>query len=155
MDPVPAHGSVGLYVDGILCLPTKDTLTTTPLAVYGTQKDTTLNYVKAQVDTIFTNDHIILGNALIVPQQVPEKITVVFDICIKNETGDEVVFTDRKITRTINTGKDADDDATYVASWEASNKYIYNFRFDGDVLNFTASVIDWTVNGTDYHVWKY
>lgn len=155
VDPVPAHGSVGLYVDGTLCLPTKDTLTTTPLVVYGTQKDTTLNYVKAQVDTIFTNDHIILGNSLVVPQPVPEKITVVFDICIVNPTGDEVVFTDRKITRTINAGKDADEDATYVASWGASNKYIYNFRFDGDILDFSVLVSSWTLNGTEYHVWDY
>ena len=155
VDPVPACGSVGLYVDGTLCLPTKDTLTTTPLAVYGTQKDTTLNYVKAQVDTIFTNDHIILGNSLIVPQPVPEKITVVFDICISNPGGEDVVFTDRKITRTINTGKDADEDADYVASWGASNKYIYNFRFDGDILDFTTSVLGWTLSGTDYHVWDY
>ena len=155
VDPVPACGSVGLYVDGTLCLPTKDTLTTTPLAVYGTQKDTTLNYVKAQVDTIFTNDHIILGNSLVVPQPVPEKITVVFDICISNPGGEDVVFTDRKITRTINTGKDADKDADYVASWGASNKYIYNFRFDGDILNFTTNVLGWTLSGTDYHVWDY
>lgn len=155
VDPVPACGSVGLYVDGTLCLPTKDTLTTTPLAVYGTQKDTTLNYVKAQVDTIFTNDHIILGNSLVVPQPVPEKITVVFDICISNPGGEDVVFTDRKITRTINTGKDADKDADYVASWGASNKYIYNFRFDGDILDFTTSVLGWTLSGTDYHVWDY
>lgn len=152
---VPAHGSVGLYVDGTFCLPTKSILTTTPLAVYGTQKDTTLNYVKAQIDTIFTNDHIILGNSLIVPQPVPEKITVVFDICISNPGGEDVVFTDRKITRTINTGKDADEDATYVASWGASNKYIYNFRFDGDVLDFTTSVLGWTLSGTNYHVWDY
>ena len=134
--------------------PTKDTLTTTPLAVYGTQKDTTLNYVKTQVDTIFTNDHIILGNSLVVPQPVPEKITVVFDICITNPGGDDVVFTDRKITRTINTGKDMVD-VDYVASWIVSNKYIYNFKFDGDTLDFSTSVLGWTVDDHDYHVWKY
>jgi len=155
VDPVPAHGSIGLYVDGTLCLPTKDTLTTTPLAVYGTQKDTTLNYVKAQVDTIFTNDHIILGNSLVVPQPVPEKITVVFDICIVNPNGDEVVFTDRKITRTINSGKDADKDTDYVASWASSNKYIYNFKFDGEIIDFSVLVSGWTLNGTEYHVWDY
>jgi len=155
VDPVPAHGSVGLYVGGTLCLPTKGTLTTTPLALYGIQKDTTLNYVKAQVDTIFTNDHIILGNSLVVPQPVPEKITVVFDICIVNPNGDEVVFTDRKITRTINSGKDADQDADYVASWAASNKYIYNFKFDGEIIDFSVLVSGWTLNGTEYHVWDY
>ena len=150
----PAHGSEGLYVDGTLCLPTKDTLITTPLAVYGTQKDTTLNYVKAQVDTIFTNDHIILGNSLVIPQPVPEKITVVFDICIVNPKGDEVVFTDRKITRTINAGKDMVN-VDYVPSWVASNKYIYNFRFDGDVLEFTVNVNNWTLGNNNFHVWDY
>lgn len=149
-----ATSTEGLYVDGTLCLPTKDTLTVTPTATYGTQKDTTLNYVSAQVDTIKTNDHVVLGNALVVPQPVPEKITVVFDICIANATGDEVVFTDRKITRTINTGKDMVN-VDYVPSWTASNKYIYNFRFDGDVLEFSTSVLGWTMNGTNYHVWDY
>lgn len=151
----PATSSEGLYVDGTLCLPTKDTLTVTPTATYGTQKDTTLNYVSAQVDTIKTNDHVVLGNALVLPQPVPTNITVVFDICIINPNGDEVIFTDRKITRAINTGKDADQDADYVASWGASNKYIYNFRFDGDVLNFTTSISGWTLGNTNYHVWDY
>ena len=156
VDPVPASGSEGLYVDGLLCLPTKDTLTATPTATYGTVKDTTLNYVKAQVDTIFTNDVVFLGNALVIPQVVPQNITVVFDICIENNKGDQVIFTDRKITRTINAGKDADQDADYVAAWGASNKYIYNFRFDGDELAFSTSVSGWTVNSSnEFHVWDY
>ena len=153
---IPAHSSEGLYVDGILCLPTKDTITVTPAATYGTQKDTTLNYVSAQVDTLFTNDHEILGNALIVPQAVPQNITIVFDICIANPNGDDVVFTDRKITRTINTGKDADQDADYVLSWAAANKYIYNFRFDGDVVSFNILVSSWETNANnEFHVWDY
>ena len=155
VDPVPASGSEGLYIDGLLCLPTKSTLTVTPLATYGTQKDTTLNYVRAQVDTIKTNDHIILGNALVIPQPVPQNVTIVFDICIANPGGDEVVFTDRKITRVINTNKDMVD-VDYVASWIASNKYIYKFKFDGDVLDFTTSVTGWfTGSENEYHVWDY
>ena len=155
VDPVPASGSEGLYVDGRLCLPTRDTIAVTPFATYGTQKDTTLNYVSAQVDTLFTNDHVVLGNALVIPQPVPQNITIVFDICIANDGGDDVIFTDRKITRTINTGKDADNDADYVVSWGASNKYIYNFKFEGDILDFSMLVSGWTLNGTDYHVWDY
>lgn len=155
VDPVPASGSEGLYVDGRLCLPTRDTIAVTPFATYGTQKDTTLNYVSAQVDTLFTNGHVVLGNALVIPQPVPQNITIVFDICIANDGGDDVIFTDRKITRTINTGKDADNDADYVVSWGASNKYIYNFKFEGDILDFSMLVSGWTLNGTDYHVWDY
>ena len=151
---IPAHSSEGIYVDGTLCLPTKNTITVTPLAAYGTQKDTTLNYVSAQVDTIFTNAHEILGNALVIPQPVPQNVTIVFDICIVNPNGDEVVFTDRKITRTINTGKDMVN-VDYTPSWAAANKYIYNFKFDGDKVDFTASVLGWIDSNNQYHVWDY
>lgn len=154
VDPVPASGSEGLYIDGTLCLPTKDTLTATPLATYGTQKDTTLNYVKAQVDTIYTNDNVILGNAVIIPQPVPQNITVVFDICIANPNGDEVIFTNRKITRTINTGKDMVN-VDYTPSWLAANKYIYKFRFDGEVVNFNTTISPWETTNNEYHVWQY
>lgn len=155
VDPVPAHGSVGLYVSGKLVLPTRDTITTVPTAEVLGDKDTTLNYLSAAVDTLFSGNHKILGNALVVPQIVPSKITIVFDICIANAGGDDVIFTDRKITRTINAGLDADQDATYVASWGASNKYIYNFRFNGDVVDFSTTIAGWTISGTDYHVWDY
>lgn len=149
------HGTEGIYVGGQIVLPTKDTVTVTPAAVYGEQKDTTLNYVMSQVDTIFTNNQVVLGNALVIPQTVPQNITVVFDICIANETGDDVVVADRVITRTINTGKDADGDADYTAMWAAANKYIYNFRFDGDLVEFNTSVSGWTLGNTNYHVWDY
>lgn len=155
VDPVPATGSDGVYVDGLLCLPTKDTITTTPMAKYTGDKDTTLNYVKTDVDTIYTNDVVFLGNSLVIPQPVPQNITVVFDICISNPDGDDVIFTDRKITRVINVNKDMKD-LDYVASWNASNKYIYNFNFNGDSLTFSTSVTGWTVDSIhNFHVWDY
>ena len=47
-------------------------------------------------------------------------------------------------------------DVDYVASWIASNKYIYKFKFDGDVLDFTTSVTGWfTGSENEYHVWDY
>ena len=149
------HGTEGIYVGGQIVLPTRDTITVTPAAVYGEQKDTTLNFVMTQVDTIFTNGQVVLGNALVIPQAVPQNITVVFDICIANGTGDDVIVTDRVITRAINTGKDADGDADYTALWAAANKYIYNFRFDGDLVDFNTSVSGWTLGNTNYHVWDY
>lgn len=154
---IPAHSSEGLYIDGVLSLPTASLITVSPVVTItdGAQKDTVINYLSAQAETINTNDHKILGNALVIPQLVPEKITVVFDICIVNPTGDEIVFTDRKITRVINAGNDMKDVA-YVSSWLASNKYIYNFKFDGDIVDFTINVDDWTTNSTnEYHVWDY
>lgn len=151
----PACASEGVYVAGSIVLPTKDTITVTPVATYTGAKDTTLNYLSAQVDTLFAGDQVVLGNALVIPQPVPTNITIVFDICIENNSGDEVIITDRKITRSINTGDDADGDATYTASWAASNKYIYNFRFNGDVISFNTSILDWTVSGNQYHVWDF
>lgn len=99
--------------------------------------------------------NVVLSNMLVLPQAVPQYVTVIFDICIANAGGDEVVFTGRRITRQINEGTDADGDAQYVASWASSNKYIYNFNFDGDVVNFNTTVADWTTSGTNYHVWDY
>lgn len=151
---VPAMASEGVYVDGLLVLPTRDTLTATPLATYEGDKDITLNYIAATVDTIFTNDHVILGNALVIPQPVPSRITIVFDICIGNEGGDDVIFTERRITRKINTGKDMVN-TDYVASWLAANKYIYNFNFDGETLDFSTTVVGWETSGNEYYVWKY
>ena len=106
VDAVPACGSEGLYVDGSILLPTSNLITLTPTATYTGQKDTTLNYLNAQIDTLFTNDQVVLGNALVIPQVVPQNITIVFDMCISNTNGDDVVFTDRRITRTINSGND-------------------------------------------------
>lgn len=152
---VAAHASEGVYVNGSIVLPTKSLISETPVAVYSGQKDTLLNYCSAQVDTLLAGSQTVLGNALVVPQPVPTEITVVFDICIENATGDVVVFTDRRITRVINAGKDADQDADYVASWIAANKYIYNFKFNGDTIDFNALVSGWTVGNNNYHVWDY
>ena len=162
-DEIPAQEEIpegyiaeGVYVGGILVLPTKNTLEEVPVATYNGQKDATLNYCAQSPVVLHPNDSVTLSNTLIIPQAVPEYVTVVFDIAIKNTTGDEVLITDRKITRKINTGKDADEDATYVASWNASNKYVYNFRFDGDKIDFTIGITDWTVENTQhYHVWDY
>lgn len=152
---VAAHASEGVYVNGSIVLPTKSLISETPVAVYSGQKDTLLNYCSAQVDTLLAGSQTVLGNALVVPQPVPTEITVVFDICIENATGDVVVFTDRRITRVINAGKDADQDADYVASWIAANKYIYNFKFNGDTIDFNALVSGWTIGNNNYHVWDY
>ena len=144
----------GVYSGGILEIPTNALYTEAPAATYGTEKNTELNYCPEEI-TINTNEHAILGNALVIPQAVPEYVTVVFDICISNATGDDVVFTDRRISRKINSGNDMKDDA-YVAFWAASNKYIYNFKFDGDALEFTTSITGWSASDShNYHVWDY
>ena len=163
-DEVPAQEEIpegyiedGIYTIGTLVIPTKNTWQeeeTAPTVVYAGTKNTTLNYC-SKVWTLYPTDKEIIANALIVPQPVPDYITVTFDICLKNTTGDAVTFTDRKISRRINTGKDMMD-VQYVASWLPSNKYIYNFKFDGEKIDFEIGISDWTVNSTNnYHVWDY
>ena len=152
---IPAgYVAEGVYSGGEIVLPTRTLIEESPLATYGEQKDTTLNYC-SQEWTINTAEQVVLANALVIPQPVPEYVTVTFDICIANETGDDVVITDRRISRKINTGKD-NLNVDYVASWAASNKYIYKFKFDGDVVDFTVSASVWDANNTyEYHVWDY
>ena len=147
----------GIYTAGTLVIPTKNTWQeeeTAPAVVYAGQKNTALNYC-SEVFTLQPTDQKIIANALIVPQPVPDYITITFDICLKNTTGDQVTFTDRKISRRINTGNDMMD-VQYVASWIPSNKYIYNFKFDGEKIDFEIGISDWTINDTNnYHVWDY
>ena len=145
--------SYGIYSGGVLGIPTNAEYTTEPIAVYGAEKVEDLNYC-AQEITIETNDSKVLGNSLIIPQAVPEYVTVVFDICIENTTGDEVIITDRKVTRKINAGNDLND-LQYVASWLSSNRYIYNFTFDGEKINFNILVQNWDENSTTYQVLDY
>lgn len=150
----PGYVAEGVYSGGVLALPTNSLLSENPVATYNTQKDTTLNYC-TQEWTINTAEQKVLSNALVVPQPVPEYVTVVFDICIENATGDEVIITDRKISRRINTGKD-NVNVDYVASWIAANKYIYNFKFDGEEIDFTVTTVAWDSNNTyEYYVWDY
>ena len=159
-EAIPAGYVVdGIYNGGTFKLPTKVLAEEAPVAVPGTVKNTDLNYC-SQTWRIYgpAEDGIhnaTLANALVVPQAVPEYVTVVFDICIKNNTGDDIVITNRRISRKINTGKDMLN-ADYVASWIAANKYVYNFKFDGDSVDFSTSVSGWETSTThEYHVWDY
>lgn len=146
----------GIYSGGTIVLPTKSLIQDTPIATYDNteEKVTGLNYC-TQEWTINTNENKVLSSVLVVPQTVPEYITVVFDICINNATGDPVVITDRKISRKINSGKD-NLQVDYTSSWLASNKYIYKFKFDGDIIDFSVSTSSWSIDNThNYHVWDY
>ena len=148
----------GVYVNGSIVLPTRDTINVAPVATYSGDKNLTFNYAP-QVDTLYGTSYsgiheTLLSNTLIIPQNTPEYVTLIYDICILNTTGDEIVINDRSITRKINSGKDADN-CDYVASWLASNKYIYNFKINVEQTNFTITVDNWDTNTNQYHVWDY
>ena len=132
---------------------------TGPVPTYTGEKNTTFNFApnaERLFGTSYDGVHsTVLSNVLIIPQQTPEYITIVFDICVKNETGDDVLMTGRKITRKINSGNDADGEHAYVSNWAASNKYLYNFRINVAETLFNVNVENWDVNTTQYHVWDY
>lgn len=148
-----------LYVGGTITLPTR-TLAETFALENGT-KVPSLNFVAGEV-TLNGSDYAAphdstLANILVVPQNVPEHISFIYDICVYNkETGDHVVFSDRRITRTINTGKDSDN-CDYPTKWLSSNKYIYNFKVTAEGIDFDVDVNSWDANTpvTNSHVWDY
>lgn len=150
----PAMGSDGLFTEGTFVIRT-DTISAYALDTIGAVKDTTLNYYNGIVDTIFNNDvYEVLGDAVVIPQAVPENLTVVFDMCIGNNDADTIIFTDRKITRVINTGVDANN-KLYTDTFKVGYKYVYNFKFEGDTVNINIIVNQWNHDVDAYDVWDF
>lgn len=160
VDPIPASLTAGsldsLYVTGKLVLPTKDTIKNADSIFVETD---TLTKVPSfefapNGDTIPGGDLKILSQAVIVPQAVPSNITIVFDICTHNESGDTIITYDRVVTRKINSGNDMSDPAKqYVNYWGPAHKYIYNFRINTHELIFNVSVDNVWNSSNDYSVW--
>jgi len=149
----------GLYTDGSLVLPTKAEIASTPTATYTGSKTTTFDFCPTDVrleGTSYSGDHEgVLSDVLVIPQPVPVYVSIVYDICISNETGDEVLISGRRITRQINTGNDADGAHTYTSAFQASHKYVYNFRINVEEVDFIVTVDSWDTNTHEYHVWDY
>lgn len=147
-----------LYIGGTLSLPTKEIAATGATLTEGTQAES-FNFApnaERLNGTSYDEPHnTILSNTLVIPQAVPEYVTLVFDICLLNATGDEIVFKNRIISRKINEGVDADGAHTYVASWLSSHKYIYNFKINVESIDFNVTVNGWDTNdnNNEYHVW--
>ena len=145
-----------LYVNGTISLPTRSIATGFTL----TSGDKAESFEFApQVDTLFGTSYsgiheTVLSNALVISQPVPEYITLIFDICLLNSTGDEVWFKNRVITRKINAGKDADNH-DYVTSWQSAYKYIYNFKVNVENVDFSVLVNGWDANDNSFHIWEY
>lgn len=148
-----------LYIGGTITLPTRALAET--FTVENGTKVPSFDFVTGEV-TLNGTDYAAphdstLANILIVPQNVPEYITFIYDICVFNkETGDHVVFSNRRITRKINEGKDSDN-CDYPTQWLSSNKYIYNFKVTAEGIDFDIDVNSWEANTpvTNSHVWDY
>lgn len=156
---VPGAVADGLYTDGTLVIPTRSLVTTTLSATYTGEKNTTFEFAPNNTrlwGTSYDGDHnAVLSDVLVIPQDVPVYVTLVYDICIKNETGDDVLLKGRTIVRQINYGTDSDDAHAYVSTWNSSNKYIYNFKINVEDIDFSVAVNSWDVNSSDYHIWDY
>lgn len=154
---VPAKIKVdSLAIGGTLTLPTR-TLVESPVVTNADKVPADFNFVSTQVDTLYAGEAAkLLSNVLVLPQDVPQYVTLIYTICVKNSTGDEVVIKGRRITRQINSGNDSDGAHAYPSKWLSSNKYIYNFKVTATGIEFNVDVNTWDVNLTSqYHVWDY
>jgi hypothetical protein len=146
----------GLYTTGSLVLDTKSLMTSPAVSGQATQ-NAALDFGTSTTKTLTGDDlnkssYSVISDALVVPQAVPASVTITFNIKIQNTTGNEVYYVGRTITRTINTGNDANDHA-YVANFEAGKKYIYKVFVTVDGIDFTVDVIDWTSD--TFQVWDH
>jgi hypothetical protein len=154
---VPAKIKVdSLAIGGTLTLPTR-TLVESPVVTNADKVPADFNFVSTQVDTLYAGEAAkLLSNVLVLPQDVPQYVTLIYTICVKNSTGDEVIIKGRRITRQINSGNDSDGAHAYPSKWLSSNKYIYNFKVTATGIEFNVDVNTWDVNSTSqYHVWDY
>lgn len=104
--------------------------------------------------TVLTNDYAVLSDALIVPQDVPTSVTITFNITLKNpDDNSTIYYNGRTVTRTINTGNDANSVA-YVSSFTGGHKYIYRIYVTADEVEFDVSVDDWTIDNV-WQIWDH
>ena len=84
----------------------------------------------------------VISDALVVPQAVPASITITFNLKIQNDTGDEIYYVGRQVTKTINTGTDMATPSahSYVSTYQASHKYVYKILVTVDGIDFNVSV---------------
>lgn len=159
----------GLYTTGNLVLDTKTTMVS-PAVSGAATKNATLNFATSGGKTLTGGDlnkssYSVISDALIVPQAVPESITITFNIKIQNtdgngNNGDEIYYVGRTITRVINDGLDAGVGEnpdwhfeTYNTQYQAAHKYIYNILVKVDGIDFSVDVIDW--GSTNFQVWDH
>ena len=137
-------------------LNTKSTLTINTGANYSSSwgesntPDTNNNFAG---NVELSNEYKKLSDMLIVPQGVPGKVTIVYDIKIQNETGDLITYKNRSITRDINGGEDANTTGKFT-TYESGKKYIYRVNISVDELEFNVSVSDWTT-GDWWQIWDH
>lgn len=115
----------------------------------GTQV-TTLNfaadstYLKNSSDNsgTYDNKYHILSMATIIPQNVPYKVELSFNIKLKYDDN-TVEYQQRTVTRIINTGHD-DNNRAYPSAWVPGYRYTYRYYITVDEIKFDVDVRPWT-----------
>lgn len=89
-----------------------------------------------------------LTDALLIPQDVPAQVTITYDITLGG-----ITYTDRVITKTVNTGKDANN-KDYVNSFTAGYKYIYRIYVTATEILFSPVVQPWEDTNDTNNTWQ-
>ena len=102
-------------------------------------------------NTALTTEYATLSESLLIPQTVPNKVVITFDVSCTG-ADDTIIYKGRQVTKTVNSGTDMADPAnTYVGSWLAGKKYIYKIYVTADDIDFVVDIDDWTT--TTFQTW--
>ena len=147
--------SSNLYTTGQLSVSMTDNTLTTSVA----NKDNaaTFEFALTDLKDDVEDAYGVLSNVIVIPQNIPNQVTITFDITLTNHddlnnTDVDITYYNRTVTRTV-VPDEADANGTdYISAWEASNKYVYRIYVTPDDVDFNATVVDWT--STDYwQIW--
>ena len=144
-----------LYTTGTITIPMTDATATTSVQNAGNLAD--FEFAQTTLKDNLTNDYGVLSNTVIVPQNVPAKVTITFDITLTNHddlnnTDVDITYYNRTVTRDVIPNNTDANGTAYVSAWESGHKYIYRIYVTPDDVDFTATITDWT--STDFwQIW--
>jgi len=122
----------------------KITATTKPDTTFtGGTTNNTLNF--ANNCGLTSSKYTTISKAIMVPQAVPNKVRITYNITIKNTNGEKVEFTGRQVVKEINTGSDMTNNTprNYVSNWYSGKHYVYRYYITAEAIEFTVTVDDW------------
>lgn len=118
---------------------------------------TTVNNLNFGDDVALTSSYSTISSSILVPQTVPAKVRITFDITIQNTTGEAITFAGRQVTKIINTGSDMSTGSAHaynVASWASGHHYIYRYNITAEDVDFTITVDNWSAP-SGWQVWDH
>ena len=148
--------SSNLYTTGQLVVPmTSGTTQTVSVTNKGDQAE--FEFAITDVKDNVTNSYQVLSNIVVIPQNIPSQVTITFDITLTNHddlnnTDVDITYYNRTVTRNVVPDATDANGVDYIASWDASNKYVYRIYVTPDDVDFTATVVDWT-SGDYWQIW--